>query len=151
MVISAADGFAQAGAPAGIPIGGKTGTTNEQVDAWFTGFHPHLATTVWMGYDNNQPLGREETGGGAALPVWMDFMQYALTTLEEVEDKPPTGITTARIDPDTGEAVNSGGVLEYFPTGAAPRAPRATVVVDNGNGELVSQQPLTSEDVEGMF
>ena len=67
-------------------LAGKTGTTNDQRDAWFSGYNGHLVTTVWVGFDNFEPLGRNEQGGRAALPVWIDYMSVAL---EGVPDTPP--------------------------------------------------------------
>ena len=59
-------------------IFGKTGTTNDSMDAWFAGFHPSLVAVVWIGYDTPRKLGDKETGGGLALPVWIDYMRQAL-------------------------------------------------------------------------
>ncbi len=86
----------------GRPCAGKTGTTNEYRDAWFVGFTPDLVTVVWVGYDDGRSLGRRETGGRAAAPIWLEFMKQA------VEDRPPgdfavpEGVEFARIDADTG-------------------------------------------------
>ncbi|WP_420714788.1 penicillin-binding protein 1A [Roseateles sp. SL47] len=73
---------------------GKTGTTNDSMDAWFAGFQPDLVSVVWIGYDQPRKLGDRETGGGLALPVWIEFMQYALrnTPVAEIQP-PPTGVT----------------------------------------------------------
>jgi penicillin-binding protein 1A len=60
------------------PVAGKTGTTNNYTDAWFIGFSPSITCGVWMGYDEKRPLGENETGGVAALPIWMDFMRAAI-------------------------------------------------------------------------
>ena len=57
---------------------GKTGTTNDSLDAWFCGFQPSLAAVVWIGYDTPRKLGDNETGGGLSLPVWVDYMKHAL-------------------------------------------------------------------------
>ena len=59
-------------------LAGKTGTTNDQRDLWFSGFNPDLQTTVWMGFDKPTPLGRWEYGANAALPIWIDFMRESL-------------------------------------------------------------------------
>jgi len=104
-------------------LAGKTGTTNDQRDAWFSGYNDHLVTTVWVGFDNFEPLGRAEVGGRAALPIWIEFMGEAL---EGVPDQPPTmppGVVQARIDPDTGLLAaldNPGGIMEIFQTGRLP-------------------------------
>ena len=60
------------------PVAGKTGTTNDYTDAWFIGFSPSITCGVWVGYDEKKTLGPEETGGHAALPIWIDFMRVAL-------------------------------------------------------------------------
>ena len=104
-------------------LAGKTGTTNEQRDAWFSGFNGHLVTTVWVGFDNHEPLGRREQGGRAALPVWVDFMRVAL---EGVPDEPPAmpdGLAQARIDPETGLLApldRDGTIMEVFQAGRLP-------------------------------
>jgi len=60
------------------PLGGKTGTTSDFTDAWFLGFSPSVTCGVWVGYDSNQSLGKQETGARAALPIWMTFMRDAI-------------------------------------------------------------------------
>jgi penicillin-binding protein 1A len=104
-------------------LAGKTGTTNEQRDAWFSGYNDHLVTSVWVGFDNHEPLGRRELGGRAALPVWIEYMRVAL---EGVEDKPPVmpdGLAQARIDPETGLLAtldNPDAIMEIFQAGKLP-------------------------------
>ncbi len=71
---------------------GKTGTTNDSMDAWFAGFQPHLVAVVWIGYDNPRKLGDRETGGGLALPIWTDYMRYALKDIPVEELTPPEGV-----------------------------------------------------------
>ena len=71
---------------------GKTGTTNDSMDAWFAGFHPHLAAVVWIGYDTPKKLGSNETGGGLSLPVWIEFMSHALKNTPEVTLTAPEGV-----------------------------------------------------------
>ena len=71
---------------------GKTGTTNDSMDAWFAGFQPTLAAVVWIGYDTPRKLGDRETGGGLALPVWIEFMQFALRSVPVQELTPPEGV-----------------------------------------------------------
>jgi penicillin-binding protein 1A len=83
-------------------LAGKTGTTNDQKDAWFSGFNARNVTTVWVGFDRVAPLGRRETGAQAALPMWMDYMRAALADTPEAELEQPPGVVTVRIDPDTG-------------------------------------------------
>jgi penicillin-binding protein 1A len=104
-------------------LAGKTGTTNEQRDAWFSGYNNEIVTSVWVGFDNHEPLGRYEVGGKAALPIWIDYMRVAL---QDVPDDPveiPEGITQARIDPATGllaRLENPAAVMEVFETGSLP-------------------------------
>ncbi|MGM7587570.1 hypothetical protein ACSUEI_26675, partial [Serratia marcescens] len=81
---------------------GKTGTTNESRDAWFSGYTPNLVATSWIGFDNHQRgLGRAEFGGGAAQPIWIDFMKTALKQVPERKMPVPEGIITVRIDRET--------------------------------------------------
>jgi penicillin-binding protein 1A len=84
------------------PAAGKTGTTNDLMDAWFMGYTPELVTGVWVGYDDRVPMGRGETGSRAASPIWLQFMQEALEGLP-VEDFPvPEGVVFAKIDAEEG-------------------------------------------------
>jgi penicillin-binding protein 1A len=73
-------------------IYGKTGTTNDAIDTWFVGFQPNLAAAVWMGYDTPKNLGDRETGGGLSLPIWIDFMAYALQGVPVTELPVPEGL-----------------------------------------------------------
>ena len=84
-----------------LDAAGKTGTTNDLRDAWFVGFTPELLTVVWVGFDDNQPLGL--SGAQAALPIWTDFMKHALAGRPSVGFKVPEGITFVDIDRDTGK------------------------------------------------
>jgi penicillin-binding protein 1A len=87
---------------------GKTGTTNDSMDAWFAGYQPNLAAVVWIGYDNPRKLGDRETGGGLALPVWIEYMTHALRKLPELQMAVPGGL------------VQQGGdwIFEEFSAGA---------------------------------
>lgn len=98
-------------------IVGKTGTTNDQHDAWFAGYHPHVATVVWLGFDDNKPLGRGEVGGVASLPIWIDYMQVALQGEPIIERPLPDDMVMLKVDPQTGAIVDQetgAGVLEAF-------------------------------------
>lgn len=106
-------------------LAGKTGTTNDQMDAWFNGYHPDMVTNVWVGFDTPTPMGRGEVGGRVALPIWIDYMQVAMTDMPEQERIIPAGVVSARIDADTGELLppgTAGGRLEYFMVGRLPPA-----------------------------
>ena len=104
-------------------LAGKTGTTNDQKDAWFSGFNPDLVATVWIGFDQPTTLGRWASGGGTALPVWVDYMREALDGAPEEHFEQPEGIVTVRIDPDSGLLASPGqkdAIFEYFKAGSAP-------------------------------
>ena len=105
-------------------VAGKTGTTNNHVDAWFAGFTPQLVTVVWVGFDSPRSLGRRETGGRAALPIWVRFMQRALKGKPILGFTQPAGIVRLRIDPESGLLAPSGATAyaeEYFKQGTEPK------------------------------
>ena len=87
----------------GLNLGGKTGTTNENADAWFIGFTSNLVIGVFVGMDNPKPLGKFETGSKAALPIFEDFVKKAVIKSESRPFKIPKNITLMVIDPNTGE------------------------------------------------
>jgi len=96
-------------------LAGKTGTTNEFVDAWFCGFNPGLVAVAWIGFDTPKTLGRNETGAQAALPIWIDYMGAILKDVPEQPLVPPEGIVAVNVDPANGLRVAEGeGALEYF-------------------------------------
>ncbi|WP_284383908.1 penicillin-binding protein 1A [Litoribrevibacter albus] len=118
-------------------IAGKTGTTNDQVDAWFSGFNGDLVTTVWVGFDSPSTLGRNEYGGRAALPIWIDFMKKALPPYES-NTKQPEGIVTIRINPTTGHRALPGekdAIFEIFRSEHVPPPPEE----DNARPVLIDQ------------
>jgi penicillin-binding protein 1A len=98
-------------------IAGKTGTTNDGRDAWFSGFNGDVVTTVWSGFDNSQPLGRGEWGGSVSLPTWIEYMRDALANTEPSYIDKPSSLVTVRIDPKTGERALPGqkdAIFEVF-------------------------------------
>ncbi len=107
-------------------IYGKTGTTNDSMDAWFAGFHPTLTAITWIGYDTPRKLGDRETGGGLSLPVWISYMEHALRDVPILELAPPEGVVQAGIDWMYSEHAKDGGVLSLGlddTTVAPPPAP----------------------------
>ena len=95
-------------------IAGKTGTTNESKDSWFSGYNADIVTTVWTGFDQPQSLGRHEYGGTVALPIWMKYMSTVLEGTPEHAPAEPEGILTLRIDPKSGRAAAPGTPDAYF-------------------------------------
>ena len=97
-------------------LAGKTGTTNGPRDAWFSGYSPHLTVTTWVGFDDNGLIGRNEYGGSAALPIWIDFMREALEGKADAERSQPNGMVMVKIDAKTGKRVdpNQSGIFEFF-------------------------------------
>jgi penicillin-binding protein 1A len=89
---------------------GKTGTTNDSIDTWFVGYQPTLTAAVWMGYDTPKKLGDKETGGGLSLPIWIDYMQYALKGVPVSEYPPPSGVTNVGGEWYYNEYARGGGV-----------------------------------------
>jgi penicillin-binding protein 1A len=110
-------------------IAGKTGTTQQGRDAWFSGYSPDLVATAWVGYDQERPLGRDEEGSRTALPMWIYFMREALAGVPQRRLPMPDGVVTARIAPvDAGFGQDAAAEFEYFlaehlPDGAAGQDP----------------------------
>ncbi len=132
-------------------LAGKTGTTNDQKDAWFNGFTPHIVGIAWVGRDNSQSLGRFETGGKAALPLWIDFMRYALKDKAEEELVMPEGISKILIDTEEGllaREESPSSTWEYFrnkfiPTQYIPlKAPAPEITDDTIDGEKAVPEAL---------
>lgn len=121
-------------------LAGKTGTTNEQRDAWFSGFNADIVTVSWVGFDQSRSLGNHETGGRAALPMWITFMGEALKGVPEKPLERPPGLVTVRIDPETGLLVDSNyphAIFETFRIEDVPErhAEVASSVRKNGTSE----------------
>ncbi len=112
------------------PLAGKTGTVDDYTDAWFVGFDPDITVGVWVGYDEKKPIGPNETGTTAALPIWMDFMREYLELRGDRENspafEPPGNIVFMAVDRTTGEPVTEGStnvVTEAFLAGTQPARP----------------------------
>ena len=97
-------------------LSGKTGTTNDFIDAWFAGYQPSLVGVAWIGFDTPRSLGKGETGGQAALPMWISYMSKALKGVPEAKLILPPGIVAAKINPETGlrDSGPTGTLTEYF-------------------------------------
>lgn len=123
-------------------LAGKTGTTNNKIDAWYTGYHQSLVTSVWVGFD--EPVSLNEYGSQAALPIWMKMMGPALSGIPIQQPKQPSGLVTVKIDPETGLLARPGqsnAIFEIFtqetaPSSAAPglRIDQNISITPNTNG-----------------
>jgi len=103
-------------------LAGKTGTTNENVDAWFCGFNMAQVGIAWIGYDQPKSLGTNETGAVAALPIWITYMQRALKGVPEETYEPPSGVVSVRVNPETGLRDDSSRYSDWFLAEFTPRA-----------------------------
>lgn len=104
-------------------LAGKTGTTNDQVDAWFSGYSPDIVASVWTGFDQPSPLGRYEQGAVTALPIWIDYMRVALPSPPLHSFPEPAGISAVLIDADSGKRAHPGApnsLFEYFRSELVP-------------------------------
>jgi len=127
-------------------IAGKTGTTNGPMDAWFSGFNRDVVATSWVGFDGYTPLGRREFGGTAALPIWISFMREALQDRPERLLPVPNGITSVRIDPETGllaGSAQSNALFEYFRAENVP--------TDYADGTLTPGKVGTDDLINDIF
>ena len=114
-------------------LAGKTGTTNEQRDAWFNGYATDIVASAWIGFDNSTPLGAGETGGKAALPMWIKFMKSALNDYPEKPLDQPSGVVQAYINPEDGlllDPEEKGGIWEYFSEATVPKTMSAPQMED---------------------
>ena len=128
----------------GKPIAGKTGTTNDEKDAWFIGFSPDLVVGVYLGYDKPRHLGRGATGGVLAAPIVRDFMKVALADKPAVPFRVPPGIKLIRIDPRSGMRAGPGDqrvILEAFKPGTAPSDNYSAIGVSDADGRPVGVSP----------
>jgi penicillin-binding protein 1A len=122
-------------------LAGKTGTTNDLVDAWFAGYQPSLTAIAWIGFDQPRKLGNNETGGVAALPIWMAYMSKALKGVEESFQPVPEGVVSASVNPDTGQAAGDGKMIEYFYRENIPAAQKRDAGADGArSSEEVKSQ-----------
>lgn len=137
-------------------LAGKTGTTNDQKDAWFSGFNGDVVTTAWVGFDQVKPLGKKETGGRAALPMWIKFMRVALDGAPETPLNRPPGIITMSISKATGQPVSPGtsnSMVETFRARFAPGSPTATSFggTPSAAGTSGYRRPAISAPLDDLF
>jgi len=146
----------------GRPAAGKTGTTNDLNDAWFIGFTPDLIAGAWIGYDDERPLGKKETGARAALPIWLRFMEKVVEG-RPIKDFPmPDGVVFARVDADTGGLANPDTerpIFEVFKVGTLPLdSPKKVIPAqssrffekDMGGGKKTPARPIPHDPEEEM-
>jgi penicillin-binding protein 1A len=120
----------------GKPVAGKTGTTNDEKDAWFVGFTPDLAVGVYMGYDKPRHLGKDATGGHLSAPIVKDFLKAALADKPAMPFRVPPGIKLIRVDVKTGQRATpatQSAILEAFKPGTAPPDSGALVSMSGGD------------------
>jgi penicillin-binding protein 1A len=106
------------------PAAGKTGTSNRARDAWFVGYTPEVVVGVWVGYDDHRPLGKGESGAKSALPIWIEVVANLVKDQPVVDFPMPSGVVTARIDPESGLLAYEGmegAIDEFFLPGTAPQ------------------------------
>ncbi len=121
----------------GIHVAGKTGTTNDFIDAWFIGYNPEIIAAAWVGFDTPASIGTSFTGGRTAMPIWMDYMAVAAPKDKDHPFPPLRGVSNVAIDESTGKVANGGRVMPMLP-GTAPR----NVVGDVG--QTTAEDLLTS-------
>ncbi len=121
-------------------LAGKTGTTNDQRDAWFNGYNPELVAVTWVGFDQLKPLGSRETGSNAALPLWIDFMREALRGRPEKFLPRPQGLVTVKINTETGELAGNDDVNTEFEIFRSENVPtRQSDMVPTGGEDIPEQ------------
>jgi len=128
-------------------LAGKTGTTNDQKDAWFSGYNRDLVTSVWVGFDQPRTLGRWAFGGNTALPIWVNYMGAMLQHKEQRPFPQPDGIVNVRIDPETGllaQPGQSNAIFELFKQEQIP-------AVDNSQQGTAEQNNDEEEDLPGLL
>ena len=134
------------------PIAGKTGTTNDEKDAWFMGFTPDMVVGVFLGYDTPTPLGRGGTGGGLAAPVFKSFMEQAMAGVPKVDFRVPEGMTEVAIDRKTGMRAYQGdpnGFMEAFKPGTGPSDSYSVIGMDafREGAPVVPQSPTATRAI----
>jgi len=119
-------------------LAGKTGTTNDQKDAWFSGYNSNIVANVWVGFDSPRTLGRSAFGSNTALPIWVDYMGTALKDTDDAPLKRPDGLVSVRIDPDSGNRAYPGQPNAIFETFRIENIPKQMEEVPIGSTEYES-------------
>jgi penicillin-binding protein 1A len=143
----------------GKPLAGKTGTTNDYMDAWFVGFSPDLTVGVFIGFDTPRSLGRGEAGGAVAAPIFRDFMMAALADKPAVPFRVPPGIRLIRVDATSGQRASAddpNAILEAFKPGTDPSTQTDVLEhiageVDPGAGVVDTSKPLSQANPGGLY
>jgi penicillin-binding protein 1A len=125
-------------------LAGKTGTTNDQRDAWFNGYSPDLVTTTWVGFDQLKPLGSKETASRASLPIWVDYMRVALADKPERQLSRPEGLVTMKINAETGLAAVDTDIDTIFEMFRKERAPIQT------SGNVSAERPTETDNASAI-
>lgn len=135
-------GTAMSVKPLAKPVAGKTGTTNNHMDAWFIGYTPDWAAGAWTGFDVKRTLGKQETGGKAAAPIFLYFMQEFLADTPGIDFNIPDGVTPVAVDLSSGRPTdpeNPGAFIEYFKNGEEPSDADTTLLNEYGESGSTSQ------------
>ncbi|MCR5859866.1 penicillin-binding protein 1A [Mesorhizobium sp. J428] len=135
----------------GHPIAGKTGTTNEEKDAWFVGFTPDLVVGVFMGYDNPVPMGKGSTGGGLAAPIFKEFMQVVLKDQRPVDFRVPEGMKLIAVNRKTGMRAGKGdpgAIIEAFKPGTGPADTYWVIGSDMAAGSAEEISPSANRAIQ---
>ena len=151
-VVSMLEGVVQRGtgrtiSKLGRPLAGKTGTTNDERDAWFMGFSPNMVVGVFVGLDEPRPMGRGETGGKVAAPIFKQFMADALGDQPAIPFRIPNGVNLVRVNAKSGLLAQPGDdnvILEAFKEGTGPRVPDAPIFYDEPMAANENGDPLAS-------
>ena len=136
----------------GKPLGGKTGTTNDSRDAWFIGFSADLAVGVYVGYDDNRPLGDGESGGRVAGPIFKAFMEEAVKSVPTPPFRIPSAVSLVRINAKNGKLARPGDetvILEAFKVGTEPSLTSKPAIVRGPGGGVAKQRPALNTETVG--
>ena len=135
-------------------LAGKTGTTNDFIDAWFSGFNNHTMTSVWVGFDQPRSLGNSESGARAALPIWIDFMDTATASQPNTVLEKPDTIVSRQINKTTGKlssVLDPNAFLEIFAAKTAPNEAPTPVQTDNTGAIQPNFTPQESSSQADLF